>query len=256
MNSESSARPGLGWLGSFLLAPAFAELATALRLMYWGAIVQLLSATAFFCGSLLAFRGFWPPGLFVVVPLGLVGMTVGSFLLACGEHKCLFLSLPMGMTRSLPGHGWLRAAYWTLVGSFLVGLARVAANLGPMRIAASLLQTASFVCLLLFLRRMATVIDRHDLRRFVDWIFGLGGIVIAACALVVTVKTLDLRVSPYVVLATLAAIAVLGFAIALCYVVLLRQMGTAARDFAQFLATEAAVEDEVGATPAAAALGE
>lgn len=236
MAFNTSEAPGLPWqFGSLVSAGAFFKLAVALRLIFWGLTLQLGIGTLAGC-IILVGRGM-PQMLGVLLPVGFLGVAVGIYLVSWGEHRCLKLRLPPGTTRTLPGHGWLRVAYWTLLSSFILQLVPNLVNPAAVRVGSSFLHTASLVCLLLFLRRVAVVIDRHDLRRFIDVIFAMGAIVFAVCAILAALA-LNVRLTPRMVLPILGIVAACTTIASTCYVILLWRMGTAVREFGQFLASE------------------
>src|SRR5436190_10862569 len=95
-NLEMEASPGLSWgIGSYLFERAFGNLAWGLKWLFWGTVLVL--------------------GGFVLIPalppVAMTALGVGWLVLLVGEQRCLHLKLPLGMTRSLPGQLWLRAAY-------------------------------------------------------------------------------------------------------------------------------------------------
>jgi hypothetical protein len=180
MNSESAddhaaVTGGMDWgVGSFVFEAAFEKLATALRWMFWGMLLQVFGAAA--AGAPLAAIMLGIPGLSpkLVLP-GIVAILVGGIVLLIGEQKCLHLELPLGMTRSLPGHNWLRAAYWCHLGSWLLRMARRFFDRRLVSVVLLPMQLAGFAFLLLFLRKMADVLARRDFERDVVELRHAGG---------------------------------------------------------------------------------
>ena len=240
MSTESESQAGgLEWsLGSYVFAHAFSKLAAALRWMFWGLLVQLLGMVA--AGLPFAFL-LWGGGKLnpkLVFP-GMIVMTVGGILLIIGEQKCLHLQLPLGMTRSLPGHNWLRAAYWCHLGSWLL---RIARNFLDRRLVAPILlpmQFLGFVFLLLFLRKIADVVGRKDLQKLVDAIFAMAGAIVISGALLVAEAFLHvgiLKILPRIVAVMLFALPVILFFLTVgAYVILLGRMSSAAAGFGRYL---------------------
>jgi hypothetical protein len=251
--APTTAEPFDPSLGSFLFHQAFAQLATGLRWMFWGLVLQLVGgAAALACLPLL--RGGGAPAIVLsVMPAVLMLWGTGGMVLVWGEHKCLHLTLPLGMTHLLPGRNLLRAAYWCLLGGFLLRFARAWLPRGPLRLAVAPLELASLVLLLLFLRKIAGVIVRNDLRRFIDLIFALA---IAAAGSVVAVAVLfrmEDKPAPVVTLGASLLAAVLVVSLPICYAILLWRMGTAARRVAEFLEHDDGTDPAREGEPALAA---
>lgn len=255
MATESEDADGLGWtFGSFVFETAFAKLATSLRWMFWGLLLQIVGAAIAAAPLATALMGLAPLNAAAVLP-GLVAMTVGGIVLIIGEQKCLHLELPLGMTRSLPGHGWLRGAYWCHLSSWLLRLARNWLGRGPVSLVLLPLQLIGFVLLLLFLRKTADVLARNDLRRLVDIIFAMAGGAIFAAVLIAADRILSLGI--FKLLPVFASLALLALPILLfvmmmgAYAILLWRVASAAAGFARFLGQEtdpAASGDEPPAT--------
>jgi hypothetical protein len=238
---EIDAQPttAIGWtFGSFVFEKAFQQLAKALRWMFWGLALQLTGA-ALALVPFLALRARnpnFPPQL--VLP-GIVLLSIGGIAMIIGEQKCLHLEAPFGMTRSLPGHGWLRSAYWCHLGSWLLRAARRWLPRGPLSLALLPLQAIGYVFLLLFLRKTADVLERHDLKRHVDAVFGLAAGMLLAAAFLIADRMLHLgmlRMLPrFVALGALVLPIMLLVATTLTYAILLWRMGSAAAGFARYL---------------------
>jgi hypothetical protein len=232
--ASTTAEPFDSFLGSFLFHKAFAELATGLRWMFWGLVLQLVGGAALASVPLMALGGV-PAAVLTFLPVVLMLWGTGGMVLVWGQHKCLHLTLPLGMTHLLPGRNLLRTAYWCLLGGFILRFARAWIPRGPLRMAAVPLELASLVLLLLFLRKIAGAIMRDDLRRFIDLIFALGVAAAASLAALAAVTRLDVKPGPLVALGLLVLAAALVLSVPICYAVLLWRMGTAARGFAEFL---------------------
>jgi hypothetical protein len=237
-DSEEEAA-GLGWtFGSYVFQDAFTKLGTAFRWMFWGLLLQLAGA-AFAGGPLMALmfaRAKFNPKL--VLP-GILAMAIGGIVLLIGEQKCLHLELPMGMTRSLPGHRWLRAAYWCHLGSWLLRMGRRFLDRGIVAAVLLPLQLAGFVFLLLFLRKTADVLARRDLKWLVDVIFVVAGLTVLSGASLAAEVFLKLEIlkafPPFLRLVFLVLPIVLFVAATGAYVVLLGRMASAATAFAKYL---------------------
>ncbi len=223
-------------LGSFLFHKAFEQLATGLRWMFWGLVLQLIGGAAGLACLPFLRGGGVPAIVLTVMPIVLMLFGTGGMLLVWGEHKCLHLTLPLGMTHLLPGRNLLRAAYCCLLGGFVLRFARAWIPRGPLRAITIPLELASLVLLLLFLRKMAGVIMRQDLRRFIDLIFALSVAAVGSVIAIVAVQRLDAKPGPVVAIGLVVLAAVLVLSVPICYAVLLWRMGTAARGFAEFLA--------------------
>jgi hypothetical protein len=102
------------------------------------------------------------------------------------------------------------------------------------------LQFLGFVFLLLFFRKLADVLARHDLRRLVDWIFAMaigGFLVFGLLAAEAFLDVGMLRMLPRPAGIVLLALPLVLFAATMAsYIVLLRRMASAAATFARFLA--------------------
>ena len=251
--AESSAP--LSWgLGSFLFEKAFAELSSGLKWMFWGLLLQLvggglLAVGLLPVGLLLAQQAVPAQALFVFLPVAFLALGVGGLVVLWGEQKCLHLKLPLGMTPSLPGHRWLRAAYFCHLGGLLM---RIGRRLLPRNIqkwtaiVALPVQVLGFVFLLLFLRKLADVLVRHDLKRLIDAIFGLVVAALVCGVIVVTGKQWDQALPRQIglpLVQTCFAVSLLSFLGAIgSHLILLRCMSAAVRSFAQFLATHPELE--------------
>jgi len=102
------------------------------------------------------------------------------------------------------------------------------------------MQLLGFTFLLLFLRKLATVLARQDLKRLVDTIFGLAigtvlsfGLLAAEAFLKIGLLKGAPRPVGFALLALPAVLFVLAVA---AYVILLGRMASAAADFAKYLA--------------------
>jgi hypothetical protein len=183
--------------------------------------------------------------LLLLLPVGFTLLGVGSLVVLWGEHRCLHLKLPLGMTRSLPGHRWLRAAYACHLGGVLGKLGRSLLPPG-MRVWAKLatlpVQVLGFVFLLLFLRKLADVIARGDLKRLIDVMFGLVALTLICGAVIAGRRELAQLLPHYLLAPTLVccwSVSPLSFLGAVTsYLVLLRRMSAAVAGFASFLASE------------------
>jgi len=243
---------GIEWgLGSFVFEVAFAKLATALSWMFWGMLLQVFGAAA--AGAPLAAILLGIPGLSAKLVLpGVIAIVVGGIVLLIGEQKCLHLELPLGMTRSLPGHNWLRAAYWCHLGSWLLRMGRqffdrrlVSVVLLPMRL-------LGFAFLLLFLKKTADVLGRRDLKRLVDAVFAVA--VAALLSFAFLAAEAFLKVGILKAFPRWAGLAFLGLPVLLflvavgAYVILLGRMASAAATFATYFGkadNPQAMEDNV-----------
>lgn len=223
-------------LGSYLFHKAFAELATGLRWMFWGLVLQLVGGAAGLACLPFLRGGGVPAIVLTVMPVVLMLFGTGGIVLVWGEHKCLHLTLPLGMTHLLPGRNLLRVAYWCLLGGFLLRFARAWIPRGPLRAITVPLELASLVLLLFFLRKIAGVIMRNDLRRFIDLIFALSVAATASVVALAAVIRLDAKPGPVIGLGLFVLAAAFVLSVPICYAVLLWRMGTAARGFAEFLA--------------------
>jgi hypothetical protein len=250
MTTETDETSGLSWgFGSAIFEPAFHRLATALRWMFWGLLMQLLGAAIAVAPLGAGLAGLAPLNGKLVLP-GLLLLLVGGIVLVIGEQKCLHLELPLGMTRDLPGHGWLRAAYWCHLGSWLLRIARNLIGRLPAGLVLLPLQFIGFVFLLLFLRKTADVLARQDLRRLVDAVFAMafGALLIFAfLAAEAFLHVGVLKMLPRAAALLVLALPILLFAATVgSYVILLGRMASAAAQFAKYLA--AAEEPSADAT--------
>jgi hypothetical protein len=241
MATEIEEPGGLGWsLGSYVFQQAFAKLATSLRWMFWGLLMQLFGAALAIAPLASTLLQLGNPNVALVMP-GLILMAGGGIVLLIGQQKCLGLELPMGMTRTLPGHGLLRAAYWCHLGSWLLRMAKNVVGRGTVSLVLLPLQVAGYVLLLLFLRKTADVLARRDLQRLVDIIFMLGGVAVALGVLLLAEFGLKLGILKQ--FPRPAGLALLGLPIGLLvlttglYTILLSRMASAASTFATYLAS-------------------
>jgi len=238
MATEVEESGGLNWtFGSYVFQHAFAKLATSLWWMFWGLLVQLLG-TALAIVPLVALLGGAQVNPKLVLP-GIIAMTLGGIVLLVGEMKCLHLELPLGMTRSLPGHHWLRAALWCHLGSWLLRIARSFLNRGLVGLVLLPLQLLGFVFLLMFLRKTADMFGRRDLKWLVDAIFIVAGATVMAGAFLAAEAFLELgmlKLLPRVVAMAIFVLPLILFLGAIgAYLVLLGRMASAASGFAKYL---------------------
>ncbi len=240
---QSEASPGIPWgFGSLLFEKAFADLAAGLARMFFGLLLQLAGGAVLIVGLALAAGQPRAAALAICLPIALVALGVGGLVVLWGEQTCLHLKLPLGMTKSLPGLMWLRAAYFCHLGSIFSRLARRWLPRGVGSLITMPLELLGFVFLLLFLRKIANILARRDLERLIQVIFGLGAVT-ALCAAVLAGGHSMRSEIPRQVLAPLVlgagALAGVTFLAALAaYAMLLWRMAAAARDFSQFLASE------------------
>jgi hypothetical protein len=193
--------PGLDFsFGSFVFQDAFKKPATSLRWMFWGTVLQLAGfaslaapVAALMIPEAAIAQRIGRPQIALLLPGGLMLATLGGIVVILGEQKCLHLQLPLGMTRSLPGHHWLRGAYWFHLGSWLLRLARNFLGRGPVSLILIPMQLIGFGLLLMFLRKMADCLARPDLRRRVDLILGIGGCTLLIGAFLVFDQKLKLN---------------------------------------------------------------
>ncbi len=225
-------------LGSFVFEAAFGKLATALRWMFWGMLLQVFGAGAAgapVAAIMLGVRWVSPK---LVLP-GIIAMLAGGIVLIIGEQKCSHLEVPLGMTRSLPGHHWLRAAYWCHLGSWLMRMARRLFDRRLVGIVLLPMQLLGFTFLLLFLRKTAEVLVRRDLKRLVDTIFVLAGATLLTFGILAAEAFFELGIMKGMARGTGLALVVLPVILFLaataCYVILLGRMAAAADDFAKYL---------------------
>jgi hypothetical protein len=246
MATETEEPGGLDWsFGSYVFQEAFVRLSTSLWWMFWGLVMQLFGAALAIAPIATTILKLGNANPALVVP-GVLLMVVGGIVLLVGEQKCLHLEVPLGMTRSLPGHGLLRGAYWCHLGSWLLRLAKHWIGRGPMSLMVLPLVLAGYILLLLFLRKTADVLARGDLKRLVDLIFLFGGSAFMIGLL--WVAEVGLQLGLLKVLPRSAALALLGLPIGLfvlttgLYAILLSRMASAASAFATYLATIEAPE--------------
>lgn len=240
---QAAEESGLSWtMGSYLFEEAFGKLASALRWMFWGLVLQMIALTGLVAvfTFLLPFKA--PPQiLFALSPVMMLA-GIGSLVLFWGEQRCLHLTLPLDMTRSIPGHGWLRAAYWCELAAILLRFLRGFALPFRPRAMALPLEVLSLFFLLFFLRRIATAIDRPDLRRLIHTIFALAAVAVGLFVAAAIAVALRRQITPLPGIG-LGGLAFLVLAsVPVMFAVLLWRMGTAVRVFGEFLATVAAEE--------------
>lgn len=230
---------GLGWtFGSYVFHQAFSKLATALRWMFWGLLLQLFGAATAGAPLMVLLFGKAKVNPKLVLP-GIIAMAVGGIVLVIGEQKCLGLELPLDMTRSLPGHKWLRAAYWCHLGSWLLRMGRRFFDRRLVSLVLVPMQLLGFVFLLLFLRKTADVIQRTDLRRLVDIIFALAGATMLSGAFLAAEAFLKVGLLTALPRGARLAFLVLPVVMFLtatgAYVILLGRMASAAAAFSNYL---------------------
>jgi hypothetical protein len=242
---ETEDSPGLSWgFGSFLFEKAFGELAAGLRWMFWGLLLQIGGGALALPGIVLI-AAKQPVAAMFFLPVGLTAAGVGGLVVLWGEQKCLHLKLPLGMTESLPGRRWLRLAYACQLGAIL---GRFLKNLIPKPWRTFILgplQLLGFIFLLLFLRKLADVIARTDLKRLIDLIFVLVAAMLVCLVLIAggaeVAKALPKLLPKVVWLGLMAGcLGVSGLAflgVIASYLVLLRRMASAVQSFAEFLAS-------------------
>jgi hypothetical protein len=238
-DDSAEAPTGMSWgFGSFLFEKAFANLAAGLSRMCWGLLLQLAGAGVALLAILLA-----PiqPGALFLLPVALTAAGVGGLVVLWGEQTCLHLKLPLGMTNSLPGYAWLRAAYGCHLASLLARVARRWLPRGLGSLLTLPLELLGFVFLLLFLRKLAGIIERPDLRKLIDAIFALGAVASLCFAVLAAGRMVDDSIPRQ--LALPLALGLVGTAVLTLlgavafYAVLLWRMAAAAAGFAKFLGT-------------------
>jgi hypothetical protein len=248
LNSVDAAptESGLSWsTGAFLLEEAFGKLASALRWMFWGLVLQLAALAGFVAVALSFFPGKPPPPavIFAMSPVMMLA-GIGGLVLFWGEQRCLHLTLPLDMTRAIPGHGWLRAAYWCELAAILLRFFRgVALPIRPRAIALPL-EILSLFFLLFFLRRIAIAIDRSDLRRLIHTIFALAGAALGIFLVAGVAIAFRRQITPLPGFVGAAIGLLILASVPVTLAVLLWRMGTAVRLFGEFLATVAQEESE------------
>jgi hypothetical protein len=240
--------PELSWdVGSFLFEKAFADLALGLKMLFWGVLLWVLGGGVMLLGWALTGLKMPKQGLIFFVPIALMAMGSGAILLIWGEQKCLHLKLPLGMTRSLPGHRWLRAAYACHMAVVLSRIVRLFMPAQARKWAQKWItlltipvQLLGFAFLLLFLRKLADVLARADLKRLIDGIFALSAAAMICLLVCATGRELNQVVAKGTAMAILmscAGLLVLSAPAALAaYLLLLWRMSAAVGDFSRFLA--------------------
>lgn len=146
-------------------------LAHALGWMFWGLMVQMAALGVVGLAVYLGAPAVgWAKPLWM---LGIFSFAVGGLVVLRGQWQCYDLPLPDFFGLTLPGQRCLRASFWSHMGAYVVELARTALpqwSPGTLRV---LLGGASTLLLVLFLREMARVLGRSDLRRQCDQTLGL-----------------------------------------------------------------------------------
>jgi hypothetical protein len=152
------------------------------------------------------------------------------------------------MTQSLSGHRWLRWAYWCHLGSIVLRVAKDLIGRRPVSLVLLPLQVLGFVFLLLFLRKTADVLARHDLRRLVDIIFGMAAAAALSGALLAAEAVAPLglmRQLPFAGKAIWLGMPIVLFVLMLgAYAILLWRVAEAAAGMARFLESDS--EPEAG----------
>jgi hypothetical protein len=189
---STSGRLDLSFGGQLLTGP-FAQLATGLRWMFWGLALQMVGAMGLIVPFAALLLRMPLPNLVELLPVTILIWLIGGLIVLWGEQKCLHLELPFGLTRALPGQSWLRAAYFCQLASILIRFARRVLPAAFVVWISIPCQILGFVFLLLFLRRLAEVIARDDLRRLIDTVFLLAAASLVIGAAIPLSQTMRLR---------------------------------------------------------------
>jgi hypothetical protein len=237
---STSGRLDLSFGGQLLTGP-FAQLATGLRWMFWGLTLQMVGAMGLIAPFAALLLRMPLPNLVGLLPVTILIWLIGGLIVLWGEQKCLHLELPFGLTHALPGQNWLRAAYFCQLASILIRFARRVLPAAFVVWISIPCQILGFVFLLLFLRRLAEVIARDDLRRLIDTVFLLAAASLVIGAAIPLSHALGVGILSALPrparLPLLVLPAFLFLSATLAYAILLWRMASAAAGFSSFLAT-------------------
>jgi hypothetical protein len=222
------------WTTNEVYAKAFHTLARGLWLTLGGMAAVLVGAAVFGLPLLLVA---WFPALAefsrqLVIAAG-VFLVVGTLLNLWGKWTCFELQQPLEHGQRLPGHRYLQAAFWCEVVSFVLKTSARTLGVVQLRFLVLPLAIISQIAFLLFLRKVADVIERPELKRRIDWL----GISVAACLLMFGIAAIgrNAGLGPRVPLVAMLISGALFLISLLGYIVLLAQMALASSAFARYL---------------------
>lgn len=157
-----------------IYAKAFRTLSMGLWLTFAGMLMGLGAIALLTVMAMLKARGV-ELGAARHVFQGTLGILGGGALLFSlwGKYRCFELQNPMEFGHRLPGHKYLQVAFWADVLSFALKTSARSLGVAQLRFLAVPATIVSQVVFLLFLRKMADLVGRPDLRRSISWIFGL-----------------------------------------------------------------------------------
>lgn len=215
-------------------AKAFKTLARGLWLTLAGIAVAMVGGLVFVVPLLLSGFGLNLQGLArpILVTAG-VCLTVSLLLNLWGKYTCFELQQPLEFGQRLPGHRYLQIAFWCEALSFI--LKTSARTLGVIQLRWLVLPLAiiSQITFLLFLRKVADVIERPDLKRRIDYLGTAVAGAVVSFGLAVIAKRAGL--GPVVPFASMSVSGLLILVAMVGYLVLLAQMALAAGAFARYL---------------------
>jgi hypothetical protein len=216
-----------------IFAKAFRTLASGLWLTFGGMVLASLALAVLLVISSAKARGVELGGARHVLNGAMALLAGGAMILSLwGKYRCFELQHPLEFGHRLPGHRFLQIAFWSdVLGFVLKTSARTlgVAQLRPWAIPAAILSQIVFM---LFLRKMADLMQRPGLKHFIDGVLGLsvGGTLAFFVALALRGNGPPMLVLALIGLATLLILVAL-----LAYLLVLFLMARAASAFAGYL---------------------
>lgn len=229
------------WTQHEVYAKAFRTLARGLWLSLGGMALVVVAALIFGLPLVLPAVPILKDASKQIVVTATVVLAVGAVLSLWGKWTCFELQQPLEMGQRLPGHRYLQAAFWCEVLSFVLKTSARALGVAQLKALNLPLAIVSQIAFLLFLRKVADVIDRPELKRRVDLIgmaaagstLAMEGLFIARVA----------KLGPAAMLGFIAASGLLLLITLVGYVVLLAQFALASSAFARYLEQQDGFDD-------------
>ncbi len=231
------------WTDNEVYAKAFRTLARGLWLSL-GGMAAVLTAGVIFGLPLLIVP--WFPVLKdatrpIVLTAGMV-LVLGALLNLWAKWTCFELQQPLEFGQRLPGHRYLQTAIWCEVLSFILKTSARALGIAQLKALNLPLSIISQIAFLLFLRKVADVIHRPELKQRIDYI----GVTAVSCLVTFGGAVLAKKggLDPRLSLAGMAISGLLFILTLLGYLVLLGQFALAASAFARYLEEGTDYEDD------------
>ncbi|WP_425615013.1 hypothetical protein NA78x_004901 [Anatilimnocola sp. NA78] len=225
-------------------AKAFATLSRGLWLTLCAIVFAFLALLVFLAPLLVARQGIdvKPFSKHILVAAGVLA-SISLILNLWGKWLCFELQQPLELGHRLPGHRYLQIAFWCEVLSFVLKTSARTLGVAQLKMLIFPLTIVAQIVFMLFLRKIAVVIERPDLKRRIDYLAWAVSISILAFGTAYLSRSQG--ISPKLTLAALAISFLLFIASMLGYMVILAQMALAASAFSRYLKeTEHDIDDD------------